>query len=125
MSDKERRLPDWMQDIREAMQNIRADIGTLTEQQFLGDGKTVRAVAKGLSDIGEAANQIMSIDPGLERRNPDVWQHLRKIYAMRNVLAHGYFRTDASVIWVTVTGDLPKFEALLDSLASNNTGAVW
>lgn len=67
MSDKQRRLPDWTQDIREAMQNIRADIGTLTEEQFPGDGKTVRAVAKGFSDIGEAANQIMSIDPGLEQ----------------------------------------------------------
>jgi len=56
MTSKERRLPDWVQDIRDAMQNIRADIGVLTEEQFLGDGKTVRAVAKGLSDIGEAAN---------------------------------------------------------------------
>lgn len=85
MSDKERRLPDWTQDIREAMRNIRADIGTLTEQQFLGDGKTVRAVAKGLSDIGEAANQIMSIDPGLEQRNPGVWQHLFKDGRKANV----------------------------------------
>lgn len=99
------------------MQNIRADIGVLTEEQFLGDGKTVRAVAKGLSDIGEAANQIMSIDPGLEQRNPSIWQHLRKIHAMRNVLTHGYFRTDASVVWETVKNDLPKFESFLDGVA--------
>jgi uncharacterized protein with HEPN domain len=117
MTGKERRLPDWVQDIREAMQNIRADIGVLTDEQFLGDGKSVRAVAKGLSDIGEAANQIMSIDPGLEQRNPAVWQHLRKIYAMRNVLTHGYFRTDASVVWETVKNDLPKFESFLDDVA--------
>ena len=117
MTSKERRLPDWVQDIREAMQNIRADIGVLTEEQFLGDGKTVRAVAKGLSDIGEAANQIMSIDPGLEQRNPSIWQHLRKIHAMRNVLTHGYFRTDASVVWETVKNDLPKFESFLDGVA--------
>ena len=117
MTGKERRLPDGVQDIREAMQNIRADIGVLTDEQFLGDGKSVRAVAKGLSDIGEAANQIMSIDPGLEQRNPAVWQHLRKIYAMRNVLTHGYFRTDASVVWETVKNDLPKFESFLDDVA--------
>lgn len=89
----------------------------MTDEQFLGDGKSVRAVAKGLSDIGEAANQIMSIDPGLEQRNPAVWQHLRKIYAMRNVLTHGYFRTDASVVWETVKNDLPKFESFLDDVA--------
>lgn len=117
MTDKERRLTDWVQDIREAIQNIRADIGGLTEEQFLGDGKTVRAVAKGLSDIGEAANQIMSIDPGLAQRNPAIWQHLRKIYAMRNVLTHGYFRTDASVVWETVKNDLPRFESFLDGVA--------
>ena len=34
MTDKRRRLPDWVQDIREAIQNIRSDIGTLTESQF-------------------------------------------------------------------------------------------
>lgn len=116
MTNKERRLPDWVQDIREAIQNIREDVGDLTEEQFLGDGKTVRAVAKGLSDIGEAAKQIMSIDPGLEQRNPTLWQHLRRIYAMRNVLMHGYFRTDASVVWETVKNDLPKFESFLDGV---------
>lgn len=119
--NKERRLPDLVQDIREAVRNIRADIGTLTEEQFLGDGKTLRAVAKGLSDIGEAANQIMTLDPGLEQSNPVVWQHLRKIYAMRNVLAHGYFRTDAGVVWDSVTSDLPEFEALLDSISSSRS----
>jgi len=52
MTDKRRRLPDWVQDIREAIQNIRSDIGTLTESQFLKDGKTLRAVVKGIADIG-------------------------------------------------------------------------
>jgi uncharacterized protein with HEPN domain len=118
MSSNERRLPDWVQDIREAMKNIRDDIGVLTEEQFIGDGKTVRAVAKSLSDIGEAANQMMSTDPGLEQRNPAIWQHLRKIYAMRNVLTHGYFRTDASVVWETVRNDLPGFESFLGSIKS-------
>jgi uncharacterized protein with HEPN domain len=118
MSSKERRLPDWVRDIREAIQNIREDIGALTEEQFLRDGKTVRAVAKSLSDIGEAANQMMSIDPGLEQRNPAIWQHLRKIYAMRNVLTHGYFRIDASVVWETVSNDLPRFESFLVNVES-------
>ena len=39
MTDKRRRLPDWVQDIREAIQNIRSDIGTLTESQFLNTAR--------------------------------------------------------------------------------------
>ena len=116
MTDKRRRLPDWVQDIREAIQNIRSDIGTLTESQFLKDGKTVRAVAKGIADIGEAANQIMIIAPALAQTNPTAWSQLRSVYAMRNVVSHGYFRTDASVVWDTVHQHLPQLETLLESI---------
>ena len=52
MSNKERRLPDWINDIQEAIQNIRADLGSLSEESFIGDGKSQRAVIKGLIDIG-------------------------------------------------------------------------
>ncbi len=45
--------------------------------------KTQRAVIKGLTDIGEAANNIMKLAPGLKQRNPDAWQHLDDVYAMR------------------------------------------
>ncbi len=60
MSNKERRLPDWINDIQEAIQNIRADLGSLSEESFIGDGKSQCAVIKGLIDIGEAAKNIMS-----------------------------------------------------------------
>ena len=116
MTSKQRRLPDWVQDIRDAIQNIRADIGEVTENEFLDDGKTLRAVTKGLSDIGEAANQIMVIAPWLEQVNPDAWIHFKRVYAMRIVLTHGYFRTDAGVVWDTVNNHLPILEKFLDSI---------
>lgn len=52
--------------------------------------KTQRAVIKGLTDIGEAANNIMKLAPGLKQRNPDAWQHLDDVYAMRIRLTHTY-----------------------------------
>ena len=109
-------MPDWVDDIREAIYNIRTDIGAATECEFLADGKTLRAVTKGIADIGEAANQIMQVTPGLAQANPDSWAHLKRVYAMRNVLSHGYFRTDASVVWDTVNNHLPKLEKLLDGI---------
>ena len=122
MSNKERRLPDWINDIQEAIQNIRADPGSLSEESFIGDGKSQRAVIKGLIDIGEAAKNIMSINPGLEQSNPGTWQHLRRIYAMRIRLTHPYFRTNASVVFDTVNNHLPKLEALLDSIILGSDG---
>ena len=117
MTPKARRLPDWVDDIQEAIRHIAADIGALDEQQFAGDGKTLRAVTKSLSDIGEAANRIMALAPRMQQDRHATWEQLRRVYAMRNVLAHGYFRIDASVVWTTVKQDLPKLHALLDELS--------
>lgn len=33
----------------------------------------------------------------------------------RHVLSHGYFRTDAGVVWDTVQIQLPELEVLLDT----------
>lgn len=40
---------------------------------------------------------------------------------MRNVLAHGYFRIDAGVVWATVKLDLPLLESVLDRLPELGT----
>lgn len=116
MNRKARRLQDRVADIREARRNIESDIGSISEEQFLVDGKTLRAVTKSLSDIGEAANQIMALAPQWQETHPAAWDHLRRVYAMRHVLAHGYFRIDAGVVWATVKLDLPLLESVLDRL---------
>lgn len=121
MTPKVRRLPDWIADLREAARNIESDIGDATEEQFLADGKTQRAVTKGLSDIGEAANRIMTLAPHWQQSNPAAWEQMRRVYAMRNVLAHGYFRIDAGIVWATVKHDLPMLHALLDRLPDSRT----
>lgn len=125
MTAKTRRIPGWVNDIRETIRNIRADIGSLTKPEFLEDGKSQRAVIKGLTDIGEAANNIMKLAPELKQRNPDTWQHLDDVYAMRIRLTHTYHRTNPNIVFDTVQSDLPELERLLDSIltaAENNGG---
>ena len=39
MTDKTRGISDWVNDIRETIGNIRADLGSLSKPQFLEDGK--------------------------------------------------------------------------------------
>jgi uncharacterized protein with HEPN domain len=116
MTDKTRRILDWVNDIRESIKNIRADIGSLTKPEFLADGKSQRAVIKGLTDIGEAANNIMKLAPGLKQRNPDTWRHFEDVYAMRIRLTHTYHRTNSNIVFDTVQNDLPTLERLLDNI---------
>ncbi|WP_310452508.1 DUF86 domain-containing protein [Sulfuritalea sp.] len=116
MNDKAHRVPERLQDIREAITNARSDLGALSKEEFLADGKTQRAVIESLIVIGEAAKLVMRLDPDLERRSPDAWQQFRDAYDMRIVLTHEYFRVDAAVVWETVKNDLPQVNALIESL---------
>ncbi|NVO05118.1 MAG: DUF86 domain-containing protein [Rhodoferax sp.] len=117
MSDKSRRVSDWLADIRESIANIYSDMGSLTKQEFTADGKTQRAVIKGLTDIGEASKMIMELDASLGEKNPQMWQHFKDVYAMRIRLTHLYHRVNLSVVYDTVQVHLPVFEALLGSIA--------
>ena len=117
---KPRRLRDWLLDVRKALDNIKADVGSLDEDGFSSDGKTIRAVTKSVEDIGEAAKQIMELSPNFEQEHPVTWRHLKSVYGMRNVLTHGYFRIDAAVVWTTATVDLPKLYPLLEEVLSEH-----
>ena len=122
MNKKSRRIPDRILDIREALANAKNDIGALTKEQFMLDGKTQRAVIESVIVIGEAANNIMRLDPDIEQRNPETWQHFRDVYDMRIVLTHEYFRVDASVVWDTVQNDFAKLEKILNFAYPENMG---
>lgn len=113
MKGKARRIPDRLQDILEALQNIESDIGDMNKMSFLEDGKTQRAVIEGLIVIGEASNKIIQTDPNLREASPTLWQQLRDAYDMRIILTHEYFRVDAAVVWTTVQENLPELKALV------------
>jgi uncharacterized protein with HEPN domain len=123
MKGKVRRIPDWLDDIRETIENIRADVGTLTKPEFLEDGKSQRAAIVGLIDIGEVANNIMKLTPGLKQVSPEAWRHLDDVYAMRIRLTHTYHRTNSNIVFDTVRTDLPELERILDRIkATENDG---
>ena len=67
MRGKAGRVPERLQDIRDAIANARTDIGTLSRDEFLADGKTQRAVIESLIVIGEAANNLMKLAPALDQ----------------------------------------------------------
>ena len=63
--------------------------------------------------IGEAANNIKRLDPGLEKESPALWPHLSAVYEMRIKLTHGYRSIDALIVWNTAKIDLPLLDQLI------------
>jgi len=113
MTSKLRRIADWLQDIREAMNHVEEDIGSMSKEEFLADGKTQRAVIESIIVIGEASNRVMRLDPAIETAAPELWMQLREAYQTRNLVTHEYHRVDASVVWDTVKLDLPAVDGLI------------
>ena len=113
MTRKSRRVPERIQDMLEAISNVESDVGDMSEDWFLSDGKTQRAVIESLIVIGEAGHTIMQLDSSLQETAPDLWQQFRDAYEMRIILTHEYFRVDAAVVWTTVQDYLPVLKAQL------------
>ncbi len=108
-----RRVSDRVGHMLEAIENIRADIGQLSQAQFLADGKTQRAVIESIVVLGEAASRVMQLMPSINESQPQLWQQFRDAADMRNLMTHEYFRVDASIVWTTVVRHLPELEAAL------------
>jgi uncharacterized protein with HEPN domain len=113
MTRTPRRVPDRIQDMLEAIGNVKSDLGDMRKEDFLVDGKTQRAIIESLIVIGEAANKIMQLDPAIQQSAPMLWQQLRDAYDMRIILTHEYFRVDAGIVWTTIQNNLPLLEAQL------------
>ena len=91
-----------MQHILDEADEVTKYTDVISFEEFVNDGKTIRAVIRSIEVIGEAASKI-SIE--FREEHPDIpWQ---KIIGMRNRLIHVYFDIDYNVIWQTVKENLP------------------
>ena len=119
MTDKRRRISDWLRDIRQAIDYAKEDVGAMSKKEFLADGKTQRAVIESIIVIGEASNRVMRLEPSIETATPELWMQLREAYQMRNLVTHEYHRADAAVVWDTVKIDLPLMDGLVSAYLGN------
>jgi uncharacterized protein with HEPN domain len=74
----------------------------LTYERFCADVRPTEAVQYNFVVIGEAASRLPQ---ELTELHPELpWNEMR---ALRNVVAHAYFAVSLSVLWETMTSDLP------------------
>ena len=79
----------------------------MTYSDFVDDAKTVRAVERNITIIGEAARNVPD---EIRQRFPDVpWADM---VGMRNFVAHAYFRVSHEIVWKTVTAVIPRTLAI-------------
>ena len=108
------RIPDYLGHILEAIERIDRYLADTDEVAFLNDQKTQDAVVRNFEIIGEAAHNIESHHATFAAAHPDIpWT---VIYAMRNRVAHGYFKVDFEMIWKTIHSDLPQLHAQIKQL---------
>jgi len=109
---------NWLiriEDILEACRRIVEYAGGMSEEEFKEDPRTVDAVIRNLTVIGEAAGhipeEVIINYPGTP------WAEMRGI---RNIVVHEYFGVSVPIIWETVHGDIPSLIPLLQEILKDN-----
>jgi uncharacterized protein with HEPN domain len=110
-----RRWQERVQDILDAIVEIRTFVGVMDYKEFRDDQKTMRAVELNLIIIGEAVN---SVPDEILETYPQVDWHLMR--GLRNRLVHTYFSISPKILWDTVQQDLPHLVSVLERIIQEN-----
>ncbi len=109
MSNRSSKL--FVDDIKKAISKVELYIKDLTFTEFEKDSKTVDAVIRNLEIVGEAVKNLPS---EIRTKYPSVdWSGAT---TMRDRLIHGYFGVDISIVWETITSDLPKLKKQVEKI---------
>lgn len=101
----------YLDDILDAITQIRLYVSGMSQEEFAKDRKTQDAVVRNLEIIGEAAGKLP--EEVLKRAPQIEW---RKIRGLRNIVIHQYFRINLSIIWDIVQNKLAPLEAACGGL---------
>ncbi len=89
-------------DILECIDRIQRYTSGMVLNEFEGDDKTIDSVLRNLEIIGEASRHIPR---DIKTRHAHLpWLEM---YTMRNIVVHEYHGVNLSIIWQTITEDLP------------------
>lgn len=106
-----RNIELYINDIQESIHKIKEYVRGYDYERFVKDGKTIDAVIRNFSIIGEAASRIPR---EVQERHPQIpWY---EIAGMRNKVVHEYFGINEEILWKTIQEDLPRLRRQLKEL---------
>jgi len=89
-------------DIVDSIEKILSYTAGMSFEQFRKDSKTIDAVIRNFTIIGEAARHIPE---DIVQSHPEIpW---REMADLRNIIVHEYFGVNEKIIWETIQTDLP------------------
>lgn len=99
----------YLDDILEAINKIEKYTEGLNIEQFQEDDKTIDAVIRNFTVIGEAAKHV---PPSIRRKYPNIpWKEMA---GMWNKLIHEYFGVRFDILWETIRKRLPQVQPLIE-----------
>jgi len=105
----------FLDDIRTSSAKIIRYTEDMDRVRFEADEKTVDAVVRNLSIIGEA---VKKLPPVLKERYPEIeW---RKIAGLRDFVVHEYFGIDTEILWNVVSTKIPVLLRYVDDIISSH-----
>lgn len=108
------RLEDYLGHILQAISRIEKYCADMCEVGFISSLITQDAVIRNFEIIGEASKNIERIAPDFLATRPEL--PLSFAYDMRNLLAHGYYKVDLSIVWKTFESDLPYLKEQVENV---------
>ena len=101
----------YIEDVRDSIYKIEKYTKDLDFNTFVKDAKTIDAVVRNLSIIGEA---VKNFPDELKSKYPQVpW---KEIVGTRNKAIHEYFGIDEDILWKTIKEDLPPFKKQISEI---------
>ena len=101
----------YLKDISDSIKKIEKYIKGLNFDTFVKDTKTIDAVVRNLSIIGEA---VKNFPNKLKSEYPQVpW---KEITGTRDKAIHEYFGIDEDILWKTIKDDLPPFKKQISEI---------
>jgi len=97
---------DFIGHMLEAAERVVQYTKGLSREEFFANPLVQDGVIRNIEIIGEAANNLVEIEPEITSRYPSI--PFAQIYGMRNRVAHGYFAVSLPMIWDSVQVDVPE-----------------
>ena len=114
--NKNFRVPDYLDHMIEAIARISTYVQGMDWPTFSANRLAQDATIRNLEIIGEAARNVLRLDPKFAERYPDF--PLGRAIGMRNSLAHGYIDVKLEIVWETVQEDIPDLARKVEDLLS-------
>jgi len=103
-----------IEDMLERIDRIKRAVAGMDHDAFVHDDKTIDAVIRNLTVIGEAANRLSQ---EFKNRHPDVPWH--RIVGLRHRVVHDYFDVDLELVWRIVETEVPQLGAWLSEIQNS------